>query len=109
VKRVAVVTVVKAAVVKVVMAEMAVVKVTVIEITVMEPVVTELSAVRNELVMVEECSTVMPVVSPVAPPPPKAAEVSDSKSDTERKSDAAPKYPGHRIPAGVRDDRRAVH
>src|ERR1700731_1560688 len=74
----------------------------------MEPVVTELSAVRLKGVMVEECSTVMPVISPVAPTPPKASEVSDSKSDTERKSDAAPKYPGHRIPAGVRDDGRTI-
>src|SRR5260370_20923456 len=51
----------------------------------------------------------MPVVSPVAPSPPKASEVSDSKSQTERESDAAPKNPGHRIPARVGNDWRAIH
>src|ERR1700676_31527 len=94
----------EAAVVKVAMA-----KVTVIEITVMESAVTEVSAVGDERVMVEECSTAMPVVSPVAPAPPKASEVPDSKSKTERESDAAPKNSGHRIPAGVGDDWRAIH
>src|ERR1700730_14165810 len=98
------VAVAEAAVAKVAMA-----KVTVVEITVMESAVTEVSAVRDERVMVEECSTPMPVVSPVAPAPPKASEVPDSKSNAERESDAAPKNPGHRIPAWVRDDGRAIH
>ena len=96
-------------VVKVAMAGTAMGKVTVIEITMIESAVTKVSAVRHERVMVEECSTVMPVVAPVAPSPPKASEVPDSKSKAERESDAAPKNPGHRIPAGVRDDWRAIH
>src|ERR1700676_4058396 len=100
---------VKAAVVEIVMAEMTMVKLAMIESAMMEPIVAELSGVREELVMVEECSTVMPVVSPVAPAPPKASEVSDSKSNTERESHAAPKNSGHRIPPGVSDDRRTVH
>src|SRR6266436_9325492 len=94
---------------RVAVAEAAVVKVAAIEITVMESAVTEVSAVRDESVMVEECSTAMPVVSPVAPAPPKASEVPDTKSNTEGESDAAPKNPRHRIPARVGDDGRAVH
>src|ERR1700731_2162323 len=95
--------------VKTVMAEMALVKVAVMEITVIEPVVSEVSAVRLEGVMVEECSTVMPVVPPVAPSPSKSAEESDSKSNAERESDAAPKNSRLRIPAWVRDYRPSVH
>src|SRR6266478_10244376 len=87
----------------------AVAEVTVAEITVMESAVTEVSAVRDESVMVEECSTAMPVVSPVAPAPPKASEVPDTKSNTEGESDASPKNPRHRIPAWVGDDWRAIH
>jgi hypothetical protein len=60
----------------------AVAEVTVAEITVMEPVVTKVSAVRNEFVMVEECSTAMPVVAPVTPAPPKSSEEADAKSNT---------------------------
>src|SRR6266436_9651006 len=94
---------------RVAVAEAAVVKVAAIEITVMESAVTEVSAVRDESVMVEECSTAMPVISPVAPAPPKASEVPDTKSNTKGESDAAPKNPGHRIPARVGDDWRAIH
>src|SRR5712664_2433570 len=82
----------------------AVAKVTVGEITVMEPVVTEVSAVRSEFVMVEEGSTATPVVPPVTPAPPKSSEEADSKSNTEGQSDAAPKDPGHRVPARVRNN-----
>src|ERR1700676_3498922 len=94
---------------RVAVAEAAVAKVTVIEITVTQSAVTEVSAVRDERVMVEEGSTAMPVVSPVAPAPPKASEVPDSKSKTERESDAAPKNSGHRIPAWVGDDWCAIY
>src|SRR6266481_1254586 len=62
--------------------EAAVAEVTVAEITVMEPLVTKVSAVRNEFVMVEECSTAMPVVAPVTPAPPKSSEEADAKSNT---------------------------
>src|SRR6266404_3211144 len=79
------------------------------EITVMEPVVTEVSTVRSEFVMVEERSTATPVVPPVTPAPPKSSEEADSKSKTEGQSDAAPKNPGHRIPARVGNDWPPVH
>src|SRR5882762_6706729 len=100
---------VKAPMANVAVIESAMVKVAVIEITVMESVVAKLSAVRNELVMVEECPAAMPVVSPMAPAPPKSAEISKSESNTERESDAAPKNSRHRIPAWVGDDRSAIH
>src|ERR1700693_587397 len=91
------------------MVEVGAAEVTVAGITVMEAFVTELAAVRDEGVMVEECSTSMPVVSPVAPTPPKSSEVPDTKSNTEGESDAAPKNPGLRIPAWIGDDWRAIH
>src|SRR5260370_16124527 len=59
--------------------------------------------------MVKECTAAMPVIAPMTPTPSKSSKVSDSKSDTERQSDATPKNPGHGIPARVSDDRRAVH
>src|SRR5258707_863381 len=59
--------------------------------------------------VVEIRRTAMPVISPVMPAPPKSSEVTDSKSNTERESDAAPKNPGHRIPAWVGNNRRTVH
>jgi hypothetical protein len=91
------------------MVEAAVAEVTVTEIAGMEPVVTIVSAMRDEGVMVEECPTAMPVVAPMTPAPPKSSEVSDSKSNTERESDAAPKNTGHGIPARVGNDRCPVH
>jgi hypothetical protein len=75
---------VKAPVANVAVIESAMAKVAVIEITVMESVMAKLSAVRNELVMVEECPAAMPVVSPMPPAPPKSTEISKSKSNTER-------------------------
>src|SRR5229473_1118890 len=101
--------VIEVAVADVTVIEAAVADVTVAEITVMEPLVTKVSTVRNEGVMVEECSTVMPVVPPVAPAPPKASEEADTKSNTKGKADAAPKNPGHGIPARVGNDGRPVH
>ena len=77
------VAVVEAAVVKVAMAEPPMAKVTVIEITVMKIAVAKVPGVRFKRVMVEECSTIMPVVSPVTPAPAKTSEVPDSKSDPE--------------------------
>src|SRR5882762_2840281 len=100
---------VKAPMANVAVIESAMVKVAVIEITVMESVMTKLSAVRNELVMVEECSAAMPVISPMAPAPSKSSEVPKSKSNAERQSDAAPKNSRHRIPARVGHDRSAIH
>src|SRR6266851_3011497 len=67
------------------------------------------SAVGDVGIVVVNRRAAMPVISPVMPAPPKSSEVADSKSNTERESDAAPKNPGHRIPAWVRDDRRTVH
>src|SRR5258708_4935873 len=98
-----------AAVAHVTMIEAAMADATVAEITVMEPLVTKLSAMRDVGVMVEECSTVMPVVPPVAPAPPISPEEAETKSNTKGKADAAPKDPGHRIPARIGNDRRPVH
>src|SRR5216683_2798715 len=100
------VAVAEAAVAEVTVAE---ITMAVAEITMMEPIVTKVSAVRDEGVMVVECPTAMPVVPPVTPAPPKSSEVPDSKSNTERESDAAPKNTGHRIPAWVGNNRRTVH
>src|ERR1700758_689711 len=83
-------------------------EVTVGEITVMKPLMTKVRAVGFKGVMIKECMTVMPVVSPVMPTPSKSSKVSDSKSDTERESNAAPKNSGHGIPARISEDRRAV-
>src|SRR5260370_2652182 len=58
--------------------------------------------------MVEERSSAVPVISPVAPAPPKSSEKADTKSNTKAKADAAPINPGLGIPAGVSDDRRAI-
>src|SRR5260370_27536025 len=58
--------------------------------------------------MVEERSSAVQVISPVAPAPPKSSEKADTKSNTKAKADAAPINPGLGIPAGVSDDRRAI-
>src|SRR5258707_11402536 len=58
--------------------------------------------------MVEARSSAVPVISPVAPAPPKSSEKADTKSNTKAKADAAPINPGLGIPAGVSDDRRAI-
>ena len=79
------------------------------EITVLKIVVAEVSAMRDEGVMVKVCTAAMPVIAPMLPTPSESRKVSDPKSDTERQSDASPKNPGHGIPARVSDDRRAVH
>src|SRR5271169_5573371 len=79
------------------------------EIAVMEPLVTELMAMRDKGVMVEERSSAMPVISPVAPAPPKSSEEADAKSKSKAKADAVPKNPGNGIPAWIGDDRVAVH
>src|SRR6266436_2954849 len=100
---------VKAPMANVAVIESSMVKVAVIEITVMESVVAKLSAVRNELVVIEECPAAMPVVAPMAPAPAESAEISESKSNTERQSDAAPKNSRHRIPARVGHDRSAIY
>src|SRR6266404_4566573 len=104
VKRVATVAVANAAVSEPTMA-----KVAVTQITMMEPVMPELSAVRHELVVVEGCPAAMPVISPMAPAPAKSAKISESKSNTKRQSDAAPKNSRHRIPARIGHDRSAIH
>ena len=87
----------------------AVAEVTVAEITVMEPVVTEVSAMRDVIVMVEGPSTTVPVVPPVAPAPAKSSEEADAKSNPKGKADAAPKNSGNGIPARVGNDRCPVH
>src|SRR6266853_2579018 len=92
---------VKAPMANVAVIESAMAEVAVIEITVMESVMAEFSAVRNELVMVEECPPAMPVISPMAPAPSKSAEVPKSKSNAERQSDAAPKNSRRLIPSGI--------
>src|SRR5437016_941225 len=78
------------------------------EITVGEPVVTKIPAVGDPFMMIEECSTVMPVVPPVTPAPCKTSEEADSKSNTEGQSGAIPQNPGHRVPARVVNDGRPV-
>src|SRR5580704_4512921 len=59
--------------------------------------------------MVEVRLSAMPVISPVSPAPPKSSEEADTKSNTKAEAGAAPKNPGHGIPARVRDDGLAVH
>jgi hypothetical protein len=76
---------------------------------VMETLVAELMAMRNKGVMVEERSAAVPVISPVAPAPPKSSEEADAKSNSKAKADAAPKNPGLGIPAWIGDDRGPVH
>src|SRR5882762_6249498 len=92
---------VKAPMANVAVIESAMVKVVVIEITVMESVVAKLSAVRNELMMIEECPAAMPVVAPMAPAPAESTEISKSKSNAERQSDATPKNSRRLIPSGI--------
>src|SRR5712672_3100027 len=96
VKRVATVAVANAAV-----SELTMAKVAVTQITMLEPVMPELSAVRHKLVVVEGCPAAMPVISPMAPAPAKSAEISESESNTERQSDAAPKNSRRLIPSGI--------
>src|SRR5258708_7183960 len=87
------------------MVEVAMVGVAVVEIAMIEVAVVEVAAIDNRSavgdvgIVVVNRRTAMPVISPVMPAPPKSSEVTDSKSNTERESDAAPKNPGHRIPA----------
>ena len=83
--------------------------VAVAKIAVMETLVAELMAMRNKGVMVEERSAAVPVISPVAPAPPKSSEEADAKSNSKAKADAAPKNPGHRIPAWIGDDWVAIY
>src|SRR5712664_4920435 len=90
------------------MVEVAVIKVAAIKSAVIESAAIKGSAMRDEGVMVVHRPTAMPVVPPVTPAPTKPSEEPETKSDTEGESDAAPKNPGHGIPAGVGDDRRAV-
>src|SRR5580704_12426554 len=78
------------------------------EITVMEPLVTELMAMRDKGVVVEERSAAVPVISPVAPAPPKSSEEADAKSNSKAKADAVPKNPRLGIPAWIGDDRGPV-
>src|SRR5882757_219312 len=92
---------VKAPMANVAVSEPAVAKVAVTQITMMKSVMPELSAVRHELVAIEGCPAAMPVVAPMAPAPPKSAKISESKSNTERKSDAAPKNSRRLIPSGI--------
>ncbi len=54
------------------------------EVTMMKPIVTEIVAVGGPFVMIEECSTAMPVVVPVMPAPPKSSEEADTKSNAGR-------------------------
>src|SRR5712672_2413390 len=84
-------------------------KVAVTQITMMKPVMPELSAVRNELMVIEECPAAMPVIAPMAPAPTESAKISKSESNTERQSDAAQKNSRHRIPAWVGHDRSAIY
>ena len=104
-------TVVEAAMadVTVIDAAMAEITVAMAEVTMMEPIVTEVVAVGDPFVMIEECSTAMPVVVPVMPAPPKSSEEADTKSNAKGKARATPKNPRHGIPARVRNDRRTIH
>src|SRR5258705_11288612 len=79
------------------------------EVSVIESAAIKGSAVRNEGVMVVYWPATVPVVSPVTPAPTKSSKVADSKSNTERETDAAPKNPGDGIPARIRNNRRTVH
>jgi len=103
-------TVVEAAMadVTVIDAAMAEITVAMAEVTMMEPIVTEVVAVGDPFVMIEECSTAMPVVVPVMPAPPKSSEEADTKSNAKGKAGAAPENPRLRIPTRVGNDRRPV-
>ena len=100
---------VEVVVVEVAMVEVAVIKVAAIKSAVIESAAIKGSAMRDEGVMVVHRPTAMPVVPPVTPAPTKPSEEPETKSDTEAESDAAPKNPGHGIPARVGDDRCPVH
>src|SRR5713226_3518950 len=92
------------------MVEVAMVGVAVVEVAVVEvAAIDNRSAVGDVGIVVVNRRAAMPVISPEMPAPPKSSEVTDSKSNTERESDAAPKNPGHRIPAWVGNNRRTVH
>src|SRR6266851_5237728 len=97
------------------MVGVAVVGVAVVEIAMIEVAVVEVAVIDNRSavgdvgIVVVNRRAAMPVISPVMPAPPKSSEVTDSKSNTERESDAAPKNPGHSIPAWVGNNRRTVH
>ena len=66
-------------------------------------------AVGEIAVMVIECVMVVPVESPMAPAPSKAAEEADSETDAEREIRAAIPDTGIRIPSWPGDDGAAIN
>ena len=99
----------RATVAGVCVAEIGVTEVAVTDATVIETPVTELMTVRDVGVMVVERASAVPVISPVAPAPPKSSEEADTKSNAKGKADTTPKNGGYGIPSRVGDDRCTVH
>src|SRR6202007_39218 len=101
-------TVAGVTVIEATVSEATVIEAPVAEIAMMESFATKVVAVRGPVVMVEEGSTAVPVISPMTPTPAKSAEEADAKSDTKGKARAAPKDSGHRVPARVGNDGRPI-
>ena len=94
-----------ASVERVAMVEVAVTKIASIEVI----AINDGSAMRDISVVVVNCSSAMPVVSPVMPAPSKSSEEADAEPDSKSNPRTAKKDSRHGIPAWIRDDRRSVH
>ena len=94
-----------ASVERVAMVEVAVTKIASIEVI----AINDRSAMRDISVVVVNCSSAMPVVSPVPPTPTKSSEEADAEADSKSNPYTAKEDSRHGIPAWVRDDRRSVH
>src|SRR5882757_4657432 len=79
------------------------------EVSVIKSAAVKGSAVRDEGVMVVDCATALPVVSPVPPTPTKSSEVADAEADSKSNPYTAKKDSRHWIPAWIGDNRRSVH
>ena len=87
-------------VVEIVMAKVAAIEVVAID---------DRSAMRDIGVVVVNCCSAMPVVSPVMPAPPKSSEEADAEADSKSNPHTAKEDSRHGIPAWVRDDRLPVY
>src|SRR5712671_295606 len=87
------------------MIEVAVTKIASIEVI----AINDRSPMRDISVVVVNCSSAMPVVSPVMPAPPKSSEEADAEADSKSDPRTAKEDSRHGIPAWVCDDRRPVY
>src|SRR6266851_9928179 len=90
---------------RVTMVKGAVTKVAAIEVV----AIYDRSAMRDISVVVVNCSSAMPVVSPVMPAPRKSSEEAHTEPDSKSNPRTTKKDSRHGIPAWIRDDRRSVH